>query len=97
MRSRGEVNLTNMKDRWGIISTRTVSTSELKVCMCDGQRISRTDKCVCLGVNDVARDSGTDERTVTKRTASEKASLIRTTPNGHFVVLSFSDYTGVAI
>ena len=38
-------------------------------------------------VNDVARDSGTDERTVTNRTASEKASLIRTTPNGHFVLI----------
>ena len=28
MRSRGDVDLTNMKDRWGIISTRTFSTSE---------------------------------------------------------------------
>ena len=37
-------------------------------------------------VNDVAGDSGTDERTVTKRTASGKAWLIRTTPNGHYTV-----------
>jgi len=49
MRSRGDVNLTNMKDHWGIISTRTFSTSEFYACMCNRQRNLITDEYVCLG------------------------------------------------
>ena len=48
--------------------------------MCDRQRDLIADNACASEVNDVARDSGTDERTVTKRTASGKASLIRTNP-----------------